>query len=684
MKILYLTLVLSTLSQDTLRTPQTSDEILVDTLVSLLPENFDFENFYQEYGRGGISIRNLQDRIESASPGQFTPLIFSPSQIDTLESLFQNVYSAGGVGFARDRTLHLKARAFHARQRTLHANYLKILAEKVGIMPAIDGAGVEDFVDDFVHHRQFEELQEEIEDVLGLRLSLDQRKEKALHDLINNSLRSVEEIKAFQKELHDLRSELNAYEPSELKQATKIGMLNIEIRSHWFILEREIESLRTLSDQNRRMLENSGVPIKDMVDSDSFKEILFKPRKGVDAIDMLRDNHVKYKNLSSVVIALVQELDELIIGQESFSSELIPVMVAILDRVHIIEVLQSELSGLLRGSSEVNVYEKEQFRSAAAQAYMKELIDRSTQTEEYKKIASQQNIISWLTVAMAVLILIGLGIVLYLFRQKIAHNKEISNVVNAGGQMLSDICSPREKILDIWKTHKIEYYLKDKFAIGGDFFWVHQNQRYKYLLIGDSEGHGMQGGVVTAYSVGILNALIHSRESKGLMLSGKGLLKDFTDTVGVMNKNWFTDMGLLVYDRKTKVHAYYGTLPLYCHYDGKLVEVKTGVKNLGLAKGFIDDTTRYRDKLLKGTAINVPQGTNLVIASDGYSDQAITDDGKKMKKLGKKNFKNILTKGLVMKSPREVKSYLEKELEGLVHQSKSRTDDNSFVCLQIS
>lgn len=683
MKVLFLAFILSAFQQDT-SVNQASDELLVDTLVSLIPENFDFDSFYQEYGRGGISIRNLQDRIESVTAGQFSPLIFSPSQIDTLQSSFRTLYGAGGEGFEKDRTRYFKMKAFHDKQKILHVNYLKKLQEKVGIMPAVDESATDEFVDDFVHNRQFEALQLEIQSLLGLEIMLDQKKERALHNLFNNSLKSYDEVITFQESIARLKEDIESYPSSDLKLSTTIGLLNIEVRSHWLLLDKEIQNLQVVSDQNRVTLENSGVPIKEIVESDSFREILFRPRKGVDAIDMLRDNHVKYKKLSSVVIAVVQELDEMILDQERFSQELLPAMIGIMDRASTIDLLQAELSDLLRGLSDANEYEKGQFRSASAQAYMKELIDRSTETEEYKKIASQQNIISWLTFALAILVLIGLGVVLFLFRQKIAHNKEISSVVNAGGQMLSDLCSPKEKILSIWKTHKIEYYLKDKFAIGGDFFWVHQNERYKYLLIGDSEGHGMQGGVVTAYSVGILNALILSRESKGLWLSGKALLKDFTDTVGVMNKNWFTDMGLLVYDRKTKLHAYYGTMPLYCHYDGRLVEVKTGVKNLGLAKGFIDDTNTYRDKLLKGTAINVPQGTNLVISSDGYSDQAISDDKNRMKKLGKKNFKNILTKGLVMKNPRDVKAYLEKELEGLVDQSKSRTDDNSFVCLQIS
>ncbi len=684
MKVLFLAFILSTFQYDTSQLNQTSDKQLVDTLVSLIPDNFDFENFYQDYGRGGISIRNLQDRIESTSSREFSPLIFDSFQIDTLESLFRTLYNTGGEGFDENRTLYLQMKAFHDKQNILHVNYLKKLQEKVGIVSAVDESATDEFVDDFIHHQQFEELQQEIKELLGLDLLLDQRKEKALHDLFNNSLQSYIEVADFQKALASLRLEFQDYHPSELMLSTNISLLNIEIRAHWLLLDQEVRNLQVVSEQNQLVLKNSGNPIKEVVESNSFREILFRPRKGVDAIDMLRDNHVKYKKLSSVVIAVVQELDEIMIDQENFRQSILPAMIGILDRAQTIDSLQSKLSDFLRRLSEANELEKGQFRSASAQAYMRELIDRSTETEEYKKIASQQNIISWLTIAMAILVLIGLGIVLFLFRQKIEHNKEISSVVNAGGQMLSDICSSKDKILSTWKTHKIEYYLKDKFAIGGDFFWVHQNERYKYLLIGDSEGHGMQGGIVTAYSVGILNALILSRESKGLWLSGKALLKDFTDTVGVMNKNWFTDMGLLVYDRETKINAYYGTLPLYCHYDGKLVEVKTGVKNLGLAKGFLDDTNTYRNKLLKGTAINVPQGTNLVISSDGFSDQAISDDKKKMKKLGKKNFRNILTKGLVMKNPREVKEFLEKELEGMVDQSKSRTDDNSFVCLQIS
>ena len=669
--------------QDTLPSDsRSSDVVLVDTLAALLPQGFDYEGFYQENGRGGISLRDLQNRIEIVVSRDFSPLIFSTDQIEQLTRIYDEAYAVDGGEFVRNQEFYQNLRVFQEDQERIHNEYLILLAGKVGLQP-LHSSNSSEFAD--VYTGQFARLQESFNSLNLGEIVLDQEREQVLQKLLNSDFNAGDELNQFRESVDELYQSISLLTPTEISVSTQVTLLRISLRCLSDIVESQYQAIEGLVAQNQLTLEINRKEISDVFGSNDFRNAVYRSKSGLDAIKELRQNHEKYKRLSSLINIMALDIDEFIVDQGIYKEQVAPMLSSLQQHSMLMVDKQNELIELLSFFWSASAKGRENFKTMVGEKYMLDLIENSTQTEEFRKIVSQRNLISSLSVVIAALILAVLGVVLWLFRQKIASNKEIAEVVNAGGQMLADICSSQEKINRIWKSHKIAYYLKDKFAIGGDFFWVHENQRFRYLMIGDSEGHGMQGGIVTAYSVGILNSLIRHHEKEGKLLGGKSLLQNFTSTVEEMNKSWFTDFGLLVNDRKLGTHVYYGTLPLYYSLKDELIEVKTGAKNLGLAVGFQEgNSIKHKEKVLTGTALNLPKGANILIASDGYPTQAVNFDNNKMKTLGKKKFKSLLANGLEKSTPKHVKTYLVQKLEEMVKKSKTRTDDHSFVCLQLN
>ena len=174
-------------------------------------------------------------------------------------------------------------------------------------------------------------------------------------------------------------------------------------------------------------------------------------------------------------------------------------------------------------------------------------------------------------------------------------------------------------------------FFKQRYSVGGDFYYVNKRNDYIVFAVGDCTGHGVPGGLLSMIAITYLHEIIRDETIKTTGLTLDLIRQRFKKIFDDNNYSGF-NIALCAINTKTNVLLYSGAYhPLIIVRDNKLTEHKATRNPIG----------HFFNEVNFGTKeIQLNKGDNIYIFSDGYFDQ-LNPDGKK---IGKKRFKELLLK----------------------------------------
>ncbi len=179
------------------------------------------------------------------------------------------------------------------------------------------------------------------------------------------------------------------------------------------------------------------------------------------------------------------------------------------------------------------------------------------------------------------------------------------------------------------------YFLifEQKFSVGGDFYYVNKVKNQIIFAVGDCTGHGISGGFLSMIAITYLHEIAKTGNAEN---TGKTLdlirqrFKKTYKTFGSNNPDGF-NISLCNVDSKTNIMKYSGAYhPLIIIRNNELIEYKASRNPIGF---------HYNETNFQTIEIQLQKNDKIYLFSDGYYDQ-INPEGKK---IGKKQFKNIIT-----------------------------------------
>ncbi len=230
---------------------------------------------------------------------------------------------------------------------------------------------------------------------------------------------------------------------------------------------------------------------------------------------------------------------------------------------------------------------------------------------------------------------------------------------------LQEMLLPSEEDLKTLGEHFVLYKPKD--ILSGDFYWIHKFSGTEYLFaVGDATGHGVPGAIVSFVCVHILFSAVleHKlkRPDKILAHAQKELCKMFASD----------GMDIALCLRQGNTLYFSGARsPLWLVRNEQIRKFSPARHSIGACK---QKTTKFELK-----EISLQKGDVLYLFSDGIIDQF---GGKQNRKLGIKNFKEVLLK-IHTQNPSEQKEMLETFLENWMGNN-SQTDDICVMGIRIS
>lgn len=189
---------------------------------------------------------------------------------------------------------------------------------------------------------------------------------------------------------------------------------------------------------------------------------------------------------------------------------------------------------------------------------------------------------------------------------------------------------------DIKKTIPEHFILfKPKDVVSGDFYWFEENDHFAFIAAADCTGHGVPGAMVSVVCSNALNRSVNEFKLTGaaeILNKTRELVIETFAKSGDNVKDGM-DIALCVIQKSRKLLQYAGANnPLWIiHQNGAEVEeVKPDKQPIGLYEGMAS----FNDHI-----IDIQDGDQFYIFTDGYADQFGGERGKKLKY---KPFKQLL------------------------------------------
>ena len=191
--------------------------------------------------------------------------------------------------------------------------------------------------------------------------------------------------------------------------------------------------------------------------------------------------------------------------------------------------------------------------------------------------------------------------------------------------------SAMEKILN-------DYFVLNlpKDIVTGDFYYVHQKDKYTFLAIGDCTGHGVPGALLSILGISFLNEIIQSitipHANRILNTMREKVMKALRQTGQIYETKDSIDMSLCIIDQEHQILQYAGAnRPLLFIRDGNLSIYQPDKMPIGVAP--------IIEHSFKVTEIELRSNDLFYLFSDGYADQF---GGPKNKKFKYRRFRDHL------------------------------------------
>jgi len=230
--------------------------------------------------------------------------------------------------------------------------------------------------------------------------------------------------------------------------------------------------------------------------------------------------------------------------------------------------------------------------------------------------------------------------------KQLALNNELESKVNArtadltkANLMITDSINSASAIqnailpeigADSHGFREFKYVWEPRDIVGGDFYWIGQNEDWTSLIVADCTGHGIPGAFMTLISSTLLDRVANLSD-----LSQPDRILDQLDELLEStlkyreggNTNFGLDCGIICFSRKHNLLRYAGAKTnLYQKIDEEVVEIKGDKKSLGYER-------KEHPIKFKVSEFGLDQNSSFFIFSDGVTDQV---GGEKKLMYGKK------------------------------------------------
>lgn len=166
-------------------------------------------------------------------------------------------------------------------------------------------------------------------------------------------------------------------------------------------------------------------------------------------------------------------------------------------------------------------------------------------------------------------------------------------------------------------------------VVSGDFYWFQVREEKVYIAAADCTGHGVPGALMTMISSAMLTQALlvegHTQPDAILAATHRLIRRALRQDVPGATSQDGMDIALMVYDKGTQQLWYAGAnRPLWLAYPGEaeIVEVEADRRGIGGASA-------PAELFFTLHVLDLPPGTWVYAASDGYADQFGGPHGKK-------------------------------------------------------
>ena len=213
-------------------------------------------------------------------------------------------------------------------------------------------------------------------------------------------------------------------------------------------------------------------------------------------------------------------------------------------------------------------------------------------------------------------------------------NRQITDSIEYAKRIQFSLLPDLNRIKDTFPSSFVIYLPRD--IVSGDFYFLHQDEGFKYIAIVDCTGHGVPGAFMTVLAHSLLRQIM----SNGIPLTPDRILQELDQKI-VQNLNQRgisitpgegMDIGLIKIDEPSQtVHFTGAKIPVY-HFNGReVIQVDADRYSVG---GFYSGEKKFSSK-----NVSYKPGDVLYLATDGYQDQFGGQNGRKFMKL---HFRNLL------------------------------------------
>jgi serine phosphatase RsbU (regulator of sigma subunit) len=212
-------------------------------------------------------------------------------------------------------------------------------------------------------------------------------------------------------------------------------------------------------------------------------------------------------------------------------------------------------------------------------------------------------------------------------------NKDVMDSINYAQRIQQAMLPSRSSIRQIFPDYFLFFQPKD--VVSGDFYWVHETDKYQFMAVGDCTGHGVPGCMMSVLGINLLIEIVENRRISDtdfiLNELRNGILLAFDkEGKSTVYKDGM-DLSVIRINKKNHTYTFSGAQNSIYHLSSEALTIRASDKQPIGYHHNMDFFTKQEFTYLPGDM--------LVLFTDGFADQF---GGPKNKKFGYKNFQDLL------------------------------------------
>jgi len=212
--------------------------------------------------------------------------------------------------------------------------------------------------------------------------------------------------------------------------------------------------------------------------------------------------------------------------------------------------------------------------------------------------------------------------------------KELTESIKYASYIQNALLTSEKNIKKVLPEHFVIFIPRD--IVSGDFYWVSKKKSELIISVADCTGHGVPGAFMSILGITLLSEIVNrgGYTSAGNILNQlrESVMKALNQTGQENEQKDGIDMALCIINLETNQMEFSGAFnPVYVIKKNRLIEMRGDKMPIGIAALEENSFTNHK--------LELEEGDNVYMFSDGFVDQFGGSDGKKFKY---QPFRNLL------------------------------------------